>query len=422
MALGARNKRKYAWYVRETQDQADRSVENIADLLEAEHMALSYPDMSKPERGKFGNVRGWRRQRLRAANGFTVDAIGLDTARRGAKVREQRPDLMVFDDIDGKHDTENTTKKKIETITTSLLPAGANNLAVIAIQNLIIADGVFSQMADGRADFLANRIVSGPHPALIDMEYEQRDGKFYITAGEPTWAGQDRDICQQQIDDWGLTAFLQEAQHNVEVQLGGMFDHLEFVRCDFAEVPDLVRTAVWVDPAVTATDKSDSMGIQVDGIDAQGTIYRLYSWEQVTTPLDAIERAIKKAIEHGSLTVGVETDQGGDTWDSVYWRAVKNLGLRNAPYFVSDKAGSGHGSKVERASRMLTDYEHGRIIHVRGTHQIMEKALRRFPATKPFDLVDACYWSWDDLRNKAAFSFKQMGGATPDMVNRWKVQ
>jgi hypothetical protein len=25
--------------------------------------------------------------------------------------------------------------------------------------------------------------------------------------------------------------------------------------------------------------------------------------------------------------------------------------------------------------------------------------LRRFPKTKPFDLVDASYWSWDDLRH-----------------------
>jgi hypothetical protein len=33
-------------------------------------------------------------------------------------------------------------------------------------------------------------------------------------------------------------------------------------------------------------------------------------------------------------------------------------------------------------------------------HNTLEKALRRFPLTKPFDLADAAYWSWADLRRK----------------------
>lgn len=47
---------------------------------------------------------------------------------------------------------------------------------------------------------------------------------------------------------------------------------------------------------------------------------------------------------------------------------------------------------------MLPDYERGEIVHVTGTHETLERALRRFPRTKPFDLVDVCYWSWWDLR------------------------
>ena len=39
-------------------------------------------------------------------------------------------------------------------------------------------------LADGRADFLTNRIVSGPHPAIRDMVYEEHDGKYVITGGE----------------------------------------------------------------------------------------------------------------------------------------------------------------------------------------------------------------------------------------------
>lgn len=405
-ALAARERRSYAIYVGETQEQADDHVANVAGLLESTTFGEAYPAAASRMMNKYGNSRGWRRNRLRTASGFTLDAIGLDTAARGAKLDEDRPDLIVFDDIDGKLDTSATTQKKITTLTHTLLPAASDAPAVLAVQNLIIPDGIFARLADGRADFMADRIVSGPHPALKNMTWETRDGRVVLTGGEPTWAAMDLAVCQAQIDEMGLTAFLAEKQHDVDAVGGGMFDHLDYRHCQPDEVPDLVRVAVWVDPAVTDTDESDSHGIQADGIAENGDIYRLFSWEQRTSPRDALRRAILKAVELGATEVGVETDQGGDTWRDTFTTAARGLvddGLireDQIPTFRSDKAGAGHGPKVHRASQMLADYERGRIVHVVGTHTVLERALRRFPKTKPFDLVDAAYWSWVDLRGR----------------------
>ena len=69
------------------------------------------------------------------------------------------------------------------------------------------------------------------------------------------------------------------------------------------------------------------------------------------------------------------------------------------PRFKSDKAGKGHGGKIERNQRMLTDYERGLVWHSLGTHTTGEKALRRFP-NPPLDLVDSMYWTWFDLIGK----------------------
>ncbi|MDA0990770.1 MAG: hypothetical protein O3A51_08470 [Verrucomicrobia bacterium] len=406
VAIGARQKRKYAWYICETQDQADKHIDTIAGMLESKQVSGYYPEMATRKVGKYGNSRGWRRNRLRTEH-FTIDGMGLDSASRGAKVEEDRPDFMIFDDLDSKHDAGKTTAKKIDTLTTSLLPAGSNDLAILAIQNLIIPNGIFSQLADGRAEFLNDRIVSGPYPAVDGLAVEQRESGFTIVAGTATWEGQPLTVCQQQIRDWGLSAFRAEAQHEIDDPPGGMFDHLQFRQCAWDAVPwsQIIRSTVWVDPAVTSTDDSDSMGIQADALAEDGTIYRLWSWEQVTTPEDALRRAILKAVEVKSLTVGVETDQGGDTWKSVYAQVVAQLNRERVlkvgeavPVFRSDKAGAGHGPKTHRASQMLVDYEQGRIVHVTGTHQTLERALRRFPKTKPFDLVDASYWSWYDLR------------------------
>jgi phage terminase large subunit-like protein len=222
----------------------------------------------------------------------------------------------------------------------------------------------------------------------------------------------------------GITAFRAEKQHEVEPPPGGMFDHLEYQHCDWDEVPDLVRKVVWVDPAVTDTDQSDAHGIQADGIDANGKIYRLYSWEQRTSPRDVMRRAIRKAKELGAIEVGVETDQGGDTWKDTYAKAVDELveagelERHEAPKFKSEKAG-GKGSKVERANQMLAAYERAEIVHVRGTHKTLEAALRRFPITKPFDLTDAAFWSWYDLKSKKPR--KVVVPYSMEQENRWEM-
>lgn len=398
VALAARRVRQYGLYVCETQDQADDHVQNVAGLLESKQVELYYPRLAQRAVGKYGSSKGWRRNRLRTDSGFTLDAIGLDSAARGAKVDEHRPGFMVFDDLDGELDSLATVEKKVLTLTRKLLPAGSTDLAVLAVQNLVHTNSIFARLADKRADFLLDRVVSGPHPAIEGLVTEQRDGRQVIVGGTATWAGQDLVRCQGIIDDSGLTAFLAECQHDVDVTAGGMFDHLQFRRCRWDEVPDLVRVAVWVDPAVTSTDESDSMGIQADGLAADGTIYRLWSWEQRSTPEDCLRRAILKAVELKARAVGVETDQGGDTWQSVYREAVRSLGVQSPPAFKWAKAGAGHGSKAHRAGQMLADYERGRIVHVVGTHQVLERALFRFPKVKPFDLVDASYWSWHDLR------------------------
>ncbi len=422
--LGARESRRYALYVCETQEQADDHVGTIAALLEADSLAAAYPAMADRLVGKFGTSKGWRRNRVRTASGFTVDAIGLDTATRGVKLEDARPDLLVLDDIDGGLDSAATTARKIKTITRALLPAGSADLAVLAVQNLILPDGVFAQLADGRADFLTERIVSGPHPAIANLatnQVTQDDGRtrHVIVGGEATWAGQPVETCEKQINAWGLGAFLSEAQHDVQDAPGGMFDHLAFRHCNHAEVPDLVRSTVWCDPAVTSNDDSDCSAIQGDGLAADGTIYRLYSWEGKEGPESVLRRAILKAVELGSPTVGVETDQGGDTWESAYKRAIQalrddSLLTGYAPRFASAKAGQGYGPKAHRASQMLPDYERGEIVHVTGTHETLERALRRFPRTKPFDLTDASFWGWADLRGQLKDDTKKAAPSTAD--------
>lgn len=412
--LGIKKTRKYVWYISETQDKADKHVENIAAMLEAPVLETYAPLMASRALGKYGNSKGWRRSRLRTASGFTVDAFGLDGGVRGAKVEDQRPDLIIIDDVDGKHDSPAAVTKKLETLTSAVLPAGSSDVAVLFIQNLIHVDSIASMMLDGRTDMLSDKIISGPFPAVYEMTTELIDGKYIITGGIPTWAGQNLKVCQDQIYTWGFTAFRQEAQHDVERE-GGIWDHVVFKTCEKHQLPDFEKTALWVDPAVTSTDNSDSQAIQISALGTDGLIYCLFSWEAIASPEATIKLAIEKALEYNSPIVGIETDQGGDTWQSVFERAAEKVKrtspMLEMPTFVSVKAGSGYGSKTERNLRMLTDYERGLVVHVIGYNKVLEKSLKRFPIA-PKDLADAAYWAWQDLREGAGgFSINYLKGS-----------
>jgi hypothetical protein len=408
VALGARGTRQYALYVCGTQERADDHVGNVSAMLESDGIAKHYPALASRRLGKYGSSKGWRRNRVRTAAGFTIDAIGLDTAARGIKLEQDRPDLIILDDLDDGLDSPASTRKKISSLTRTILPAMAESGTVLAIQNLVHIDSIFAQLADTRAEFLIHREVSGPIPAVQDLETKQRaEGGYIITNGTASWEGQDLDDCQRMIDEFGLSSFLVECQHDVEIRGGGLFDHVEFQRVPRSKVPPLVETTVWVDPAVTDTDQSDSQGIQVDGIAANGFIYRLRSWEQRSSPVLTLRQALIWAFEEGATGVGVETDQGGDTWESVYREALTQViaerpeyANQKAPRFLSEKAGAGHGPKAHRAAQMLSDYERGRIVHVEGACEQLERGLRRFPKVKPYDLVDASFWSWHYLRRR----------------------
>lgn len=430
VAAGGMRTRSYVLYICDSQDQSDEHVGNIGAMLESSRLAEFYPSLGQRRVGKYGNSRGWRRNRLVSNAGLVVDALGLDVAARGVKFDQDRPDLFVFDDLDSEDDTFATTEKKIDRITKKLLPAGAPHAAVLAIQNLVIPDGVFAQLVDGRAEFLARRIVIGPIPAVRGLVTQENpdagpdESRYRIVEGEATWAGQSIETCQRQIDDWGLTAFLIEAQHEVGAPPGGMYDRVAFSHLDMneTELPDLIRTGVWVDPAVTDTDQSDSHAYCCSGLGSDGVIYRLESWEGRTSPEDSLRRAILCAHRHGARSVGVETDQGGDTWRSVFREACRALveegvlSEGDLPSFTEDKAsrvkgekkGTGTPSKAARGARMLADYERpGKIKHVVNHPDVpsdctlanLERALRRFPRTKPFDLADAAFWDWRDLKS-----------------------
>lgn len=400
LMLGARDKRKYCLYVSETQDLADQHLASIRDMAETAIMRSYYPHFSKPKLTKEGHSRGWRRNRLVFGNGFTVDASGLDTARRGSKMMDTRPDMIALDDCDAKGDGNSITQKKIDTIFSSLLPSGSRDLFVLAVQNMIIDTGIFSRLAQPNPPFMKDRVLSGPFPAIQDFEWWYDDNGKIEISGKPTWTGFSLEEIKNIINTVGVTAFESEYQHKI-IDDSSLFSGIKFNRIPRHEVPPLISVVVSVDPAVTSKEGSDSHGICCMGMDEKGNKYILDFWEKRATPEFSLKKALYFAVKHKANFVRIESNQGGDTflyiWDSIVEQSA--VEEENIPGVELVRATSSTGSKMERASQMLVDYELNKIFHVDDPIfiELLESALLRFPTRPPDDGVDACYWSWNFL-------------------------
>ena len=56
-------------------------TKGIAGMLESKQGAGYYSEMATRKVGKYGNSRGWRRNRLRTEH-FTIDGMGLDSGEQ----------------------------------------------------------------------------------------------------------------------------------------------------------------------------------------------------------------------------------------------------------------------------------------------------------------------------------------------------
>ena len=176
-------------------------------------------------------------------------------------------------------------------------------------------------LADGTADFLHDRILSGPHAAIDNLTYEQLPkGGYRITGGTATWEGQDLETCQQQINEWDCPPSSEKPSRKSRTA-GACGSMSIFAILRIQIYPIWLMGKCGGDPAVTSTNDSDNNGIVAGGIDGDGLIYKIFSDERIDSPVGVIKRAILKAIELRFNVVGIETDQGGDTWRSVYYQS-----------------------------------------------------------------------------------------------------
>lgn len=382
--VGHKGARRFALYVSETQAQADKHLQAIGAVLER----IGIPRATT----SYNTSKGWTQQMLRAANGFNVVSFGLDAASRGVKLEEYRPDLIIFDDVDGKHDTPETKRKKLETITETIIPSGSADAAIVFVQNLVYDGSIASDLATGRADWLLDRLPVVVEPAAHGLAYEQRpqpDGgyRYVVTAGEPTWAGQDLATIERQINDWGRRAFEREAQQNVRRTGGGLWDYeRDIAPHRVAQAPPLVRVVVAVDPSNTAA--GDEAGILAGGVDARGHAYVCLDASLQGSPGAWALEAVKTYHLLKADALVAEDNNGGEMVE------VTIGTVPNAPRVKRIHASRGKLTRAEPVQRL---YEDGRVHHVGVFDALEDEQTTWRPGMPSPNRLDALVWLVTEL-------------------------
>lgn len=164
----------------------------------------------------------------------------------------------------------------------------------------------------------------------------------------------------------GTRLFKQEIEgvFNDDVE-GSLFtlDLITAARIDRADLPDLARVVVAVDPAQTSTEGSDESGIIVAGDDGCGHAYLLADYSLRGSPEQVIRRAVDAYRTHSADVLVFEDQSGGD------WLATA---LRHVAQDIPFRKIHAMRGKYLRAQPVAMLYEQGRVHHA-GTAEDFEQ-------------------------------------------------
>jgi phage terminase large subunit-like protein len=173
--------------------------------------------------------------------------------------------------------------------------------------------------------------------------------------------------------------------------------------------PQMGRTVVAIDPAVTNTEDSDEHGLVVAGIGPEQTGYLLEDASLRGSPMDWAKAAIALAKKWQADGVVVEVNQGGDMVAHTLRSIAPNLNV------IEVRATKG---KHVRAEPIASLYEQGRIRHVGSypeiENQMTQMTTEGYQGDGSPDRVDAVVWAFTEL-------FPDMTETVPD-ASRFKIK
>lgn len=360
--------------------QAEGHLMTFKNELDSnEYLKSDFPDLCKPLTSSYtGRPVAQSASRIVQANGFIFDANGIDTNSLGKKFNNQRPDLIILDDIEKgeKNYSEYQATRQRDTVFDDIAPMNMKARMVFVGTTTMPGSVMdqFRKQAEGHTD-----------PELKWIT-EQNVQVHYFPAILQNDDGSERSIWP---DKWSLE-WLQSQRHtrtfaknfmNKPMGADGQFWAVEDIVID-EDTREFGNTIISIDPAVTKGKVSDYTGIAVlsraeSAIDEKNRVYIRHAEQFKGSPEALAEKVSLLSDIYDVGVLLVETNQGGDLWKNVF----KDVPAKYRS--VHQKV-----SKEIRASKALNWYQQNRVRHTQH-FPILEEQMHSFPKLKHDDVLDA---------------------------------
>jgi predicted phage terminase large subunit-like protein len=353
-----------------TRAQANGHLANLrAELKNNGRLLADFPELT-PTRGQ--NSADF----VVTQGGAAVAARGMTETSLGARSGEQRPDLLVGDDMEppeadyGPDTRENTLSRLVNAI----LPM--NTRAAVAITGTVVTYG--SVMHDVVLAALGQR-----HDAWLD---DEGFTPHWFPAIQVDEHGEESSLWPQRWSlEWlrerrGTASYALNYDNNPSPKGSQVYWTPESIPYD-ARIP-VVRRVVYIDPATTTKASSDYTAIVMIGIDASGR--RVVVEHAVAGHWDGgeIREQVWELKRLHPASVGelvLEVNQGGEAWR----RALAPL-----PPGISFREVHSRQEKGSRIRDAAEDYRRFAVVHAH-TLPALEAQMLAYPRVRNDDLVDA---------------------------------
>lgn len=385
---GAHYHKRYLLAFSDSDTQAQRWLLNFKmEIEQNELLQEDFPEFCRPEK-KGGRDYLDNRNVTMRGNGFIFQVAGADSNVLGANINGQRPEVLLFDDIEPTESnySAHDAAKRLNTVLSAHFYLNIAAIKVF-IGTTTMPDSIIDQIrkvGEAEKQFrLENEWDSEAFRAYIDPAYRWVVDSNIRTHYWPAIVS-DGDVEESLWPEKWSIEYLNSQRHTREfamnmmnrpISLDGGYWSEEDIIID--EPESYGNTLISIDPAVTTKRSSDYTGIAVMSRGNDGRLYLRYS-EQVKLTSDLLaERVTELVNEYGAKVLYIETNQGGDLWKQVF----KDVPAKFVSVRQSDK-------KELRAAQAHDVYRQNKVLHTRHFPALEEQMLA-FPRVPHDDLVDA---------------------------------
>lgn len=370
----AHKHRKYTIAIADTASQAETHLRTLKGELDSNQLLRTdFESLCTPRTNSKGMTEKDTQTMYVAKSGIVFQAAGITTGVRGSKVGNQRPDLVIGDDIEPGEANYSAYQAngRLKTLKEDIFQLNLN--AVVALVGTVtmyrsIIHQILMSVTEKEAPgwVTDNNIKCHYYPAII----KDSNG----------------DECSLWESKWSFEGYITKQRHTAEFQKemmnnpratgGDFWSDSDFV---YEDIPHLTDYVLFVDPAVTTKGTSDDTGLAVVARDPVSRKVVVVEALGVKLEGEKLRLKVISILERYPEIKGimVESNQGGNLWLTIF---------HGMP--VPVKTQHTKMNKEAKFAQCLTWYQRGLVVH-RETFPDLEGQMISFGKAKHDDIADA---------------------------------